>query len=104
MFTQDEYVYLKSQVKEVGWSCFGKESSMDVAVDLTAFHCFPLSEHKRIDLTKTSYTKANEQFIRERMRLWSKLKSEICLRCPFYGFGGEKCPGPCLAFRMNEIQ
>lgn len=104
MFTNTEYTYIQKEAGPIRWSCFGKDSSMDIAVDLTSFHCFPLSEHKRVDLTKTSYANANRMLIQERMRLWSKLKSDICLRCPFYGFGGDKCPGPCLAFRMNEMQ
>lgn len=102
MFTNDEYAYVKKEFKQMGWSCFGKESSMDVAVDMSAFHCFPLSEHKRVDLKSTSYAKANTLFIKERMKLWATVKKDVCLKCPFYGFGGEKCPGPCLAFNFNE--
>ncbi len=102
MFTDEEFGFVKKHIPHIGWSCFGKESSMDIAVDLTTFHCFPLSEHQRIDLKKTSYKAANSQMIRERMKLWNKLKKEVCLTCPFYGYGGDKCPGPCLAFAMNE--
>lgn len=102
MFSNEEFAFVKKHIPHIGWSCFGKESSMDIAVDMTAFHCFPLSEHQRIDLKKTSYKTANAQMIRERMRLWNKLKKEVCLECPFYGYGGDKCPGPCLAFAMNE--
>ncbi len=103
MFTTEQYEYIKKEVGFIGWSCFGKESSMDIAVDMTAFHCFPLSEHKRVDLKKISYQVANKALIKERMVLWERLKKEVCLKCPFYGYGGDKCPGPCLAFRMNEI-
>lgn len=102
MFSQEEFTFVKKHIPHIGWSCFGKESSMDIAVDMTAFHCFPLSEHQRVDLKKTSYTAANTVLIKERMRLWNKLKKDICLKCPFYGYGGDKCPGPCLAFSMNE--
>ncbi len=102
MFTNDEYVYIKKELQQIGWSCFGKESSMDIAVDMSAFHCFPLSEHKRVDLKSISYAKANLLFIKERMKLWATVKKDVCRKCPFYGFGGDKCPGPCLAFNMNE--
>lgn len=102
MFTKQEYDYIKKEFPFIGWSCFGKESSMDIAVDMSAFHCFPLSEHKRVDLNKISYKEANKQLIKERMVLWSKMKKEVCLRCPFFGYGGDKCPGPCLAFQINE--
>jgi len=102
MFTNSEYIYIKKEIGQIGWSCFGKESSMDIAVDMCAFHCFPLSEHKRVDLKTISYKKANSILIKERMKLWATLKKDICLKCPFYGFGGEKCPGPCLAFNINE--
>lgn len=102
MFTNDQFAYIKKELKYIGWSCFGKESSMDVAVDMSAFHCFPLSEHKRVNLKTNGYTKANSILIKERMRLWDNLKKDVCLKCPHYGFGGDKCPGPCLAFAMNE--
>lgn len=102
MFSDEQFSYIKKELKHIGWSCFGKESSMDVGVDMSAFHCFPLSEHKRIDLKTVGYAKANSELIRERMKLWARLKNEVCLKCPFYGFGGDKCPGPCLAFQMNE--
>lgn len=102
MFTNDQFVQIKKELKHIGWSCFGKESSMDVAVDMSAFHCFPLSEHKRVNLKTNGYAKANSILIKERMKLWSKLKKDICLKCSHYGFGGNKCPGPCLAFAMNE--
>lgn len=102
MFTSEQFDYFKSQTTFVGWSCFGKESSMDVAVDMSAFHCFPLSEHKRVDLTQISYREAHKRLIKERMALWSTVKKDICLTCPFYGYGRDKCPGPCLAFTMNE--
>lgn len=102
MFSEEQFAHMKKEVKQIGWSCFGKESSMDVAVDMSAFHCFPLSEHKRVNLKAIGYAKANSELIKERMKLWAQLKKEVCLKCPFYGFGGEKCPGPCLAFAMNE--
>ena len=102
MFTEEQYKYFKTQTKSIGWSCFGKGSSMDIAVDMSAFHCFPLSDHKRIDLTKVSYKEANKRLIKERMILWSQFKKKVCLKCPFYGFGSEKCPGPCIAFQINE--
>ena len=102
MFTTEEYSYIKKEFSFIGWACFGKESSMDIAVDMSAFHCFPLSEHKRVDLKKISYKEANKELIKTRMILWSQMKKKVCLTCPFYGFGEEKCPGPCLAFTINE--
>jgi len=102
MFSDEEFLHIKKELKHIDWSCFGKESSMDIAVDMSAFHCFPLSEHKRVDLKTMGYAKANSTLIKERMKLWSKLKKDVCLKCPHYGFGGNMCPGPCLAFAMNE--
>jgi MoaA/NifB/PqqE/SkfB family radical SAM enzyme len=102
MFSSEEFNYLNSEFPFMGWSCFGKESSMDIAVDMSAFHCFPLSEHKRVDLKKISYEEANRRLIKERMMLWAQMKKKVCLTCPFFGYGGDKCPGPCLAFQINE--
>lgn len=102
MFTTSQYEYIKQEFPFIGWSCFGKESSMDIAVDMSAFHCFPLSEHQRVDLKSISYMEANRKLIKERMLLWSQMKKEVCLKCPFFGYGGDKCPGPCLAFQINE--
>ena len=104
MFTDKQYDYFKSQTIISGWGCFGKTSTMDIAVDMSAFHCFPLSDHKRVDLSKISYKAARIQMMKERLVLWSKYKKDICLKCPFYGYGGLKCPGPCLAFCMNSIK
>lgn len=102
MFTQKQYDYVRSEITHMRWGCFGKESSMDVSVDLHAFHCFPLSEKKRIDLKKHDVSKANKELMKERMNFWSRLKKTTCKKCPFYGYGEEGCPGPCLAFLMNE--
>ena len=102
MFTDVQYKYFKLQSEFMGWSCFGKTSSMDIGVDLQAFHCFPLSDSNRFSLVKTNYKEAVRKLMKVRMEMWAKYKKEVCLKCPFYGYGGEKCPGPCLAFRMNE--
>ncbi len=102
MFTQQQYDYVGSEISHIRWGCFGKESSMDVSVDLHAFHCFPLSEKKRIDLKKHDFLKANKELMKERMTSWSSLKNNMCKKCRFYGYGEEGCPGPCLAFLMNE--
>ena len=102
MFTDKQYDFIKSQITLSGWGCFGKTSAMDIAVDMSAFHCFPLSNHKRVDLSKISYKAARIQMMKERLVLWSKYKKDTCLKCPFYGYGGTKCPGPCIAFRSNE--
>jgi len=102
MFTNEEYDILKGAVSSIGWSCFGKESTMDISTNLDAFHCFPLANYRRYNIDKKGYLESHRALTKMRLVLWSKLKMKYCVKCPFYGFGQEKCPGPCLAFRMNE--
>lgn len=102
MFTEEQLNYIKNKIPHINWSCFGKESSMDISVDTKAFHCFPLSEQKRVNLKNTTLVGANKILMKERMKLWARLKKSTCQKCKFYGFEKNKCPGPCLAFWMNE--
>ena len=103
MFTNLQYQYVKGQIDSLGWSCFGKESAMDIATDMTAFHCFPFSASKRIGLNGSSLKEIRKKLIKEHMILWSKHKNDHCLKGVHYGFGEEKCPGPCLAFQINRL-
>lgn len=102
MFTNEDYEYLKNESSFVGWGCFGKKSTLDISTNLNAFHCFPLSNHKRYNIKKIGYENSHRALIKMRMAFWSQLKIEACVKCSFYGYGEEKCPGPCIALRMNE--
>lgn len=98
MFTETQYVFIKNNVNILGFSCFGKSASFDIQTDLTAFHCFPLSPIHKLSTFKKSFNSVNKQLIKKRFYYWSKIRHSICLKCPFYGFGKDKCPGPCLGF------
>ncbi len=103
MFSDKEFAYIKTYIKKTDWSCFGKDSDGDVSVDMKAFHCFPLADVKRIDLRRDNVRHIESKLIRERIRLWNAFKLTQCISCPFYGFGKNKCPGPCIAFRINRV-
>lgn len=102
MFTNQQYDYVSKNVNIRGWGCFGKSGSMDVTTDLEAFHCFPLSTKDRFDAKKDSIKKIDAKLILKRYEYWKKIQLEICVKCPFYGHSFDKCPGPCIAFRMNN--
>jgi len=102
MFSRKQLDKLKKNGVELnGWGCFGKSSSMDVNPDLRAFHCFPLSTIKR-EKVVSSPIKNNSNFLNDRYIFWRKYESQICHKCPSYGHTPYKCPGPCIAFRMNN--
>jgi hypothetical protein len=102
MFTDKDYDYIINNSTLPGFGCFGKQSSMDVSTDMEAFHCFPLSEQKRIALREKGLLKTSGRLILDRLVLWKKTEKKICVTCPFYGTEAGKCPGPCIAFRLNE--
>lgn len=102
MFTDQQYDYLiKNDLDSTRWSCFGKNSSMDVQTNLSSFHCFPLSVKDRLSIKGISLNKANSAFLKKRFEYWSKIYLDICRKCPFYGHIPNKCPGPCIAFCTN---
>ena len=102
MFNENQFKYIKKEVEIPGFGCFGKESSFDLQTDMTAFHCFPLSTVDKIDTRHKSFSSVNNQLLKKRFSYWAKIRQQVCLKCPFYGFGEGKCPGPCLAFLMNN--
>jgi len=102
MFNENQFKYIKKEVKIPGFGCFGKESSFDLQTDLTAFHCFPLSTVDKIDTRNKRFSFVNNQLLKKRFSYWAKIRQEVCLKCPFYGFGEDKCPGPCLGFLVNN--
>jgi MoaA/NifB/PqqE/SkfB family radical SAM enzyme len=104
MFNENQFEYIKKEVEIPGFGCFGKESSFDLQTDLTAFHCFPLSPIDKIDTRHKSFSSANNQLLKKRFSYWAKIRQQVCLKCPFYGFGGGKCPGPCLGFLKNKYE
>lgn len=102
MFTNEEYDWLiKNGLKIVGWGCFGKGSSMDIATNMTSFHCFPLSTKHRLPVQADSLPAIDKQLISKRYDYWKNIHQTICKNCPFYGHVPGKCPGPCIAFLMN---
>ncbi len=103
MFTTSQLKYLKTiGVTFNGWGCFGKSSSMDINPNQTAFHCFPLSTVNRKKIT-SSPVLTNTALINDRYKFWHRIETLICRKCPFYGHTPNKCPGPCIAFRMNNL-
>ncbi len=84
-----------------GYGCYGKPSSMDIAVDNTAFHCFSLYNKSRISLYHKNIRLVYKKIIKQRFDLWNKLMLKKCQGCPFYGHSIDKCPGPCLGFLIN---
>jgi len=101
MFTNEEFNYIKKNIFILGWSCFGKASSMDITTGMEAFHCFPLSPIHRLSIKNTPLKKTDGKFLLKRYEYWKKIQLNKCKNCPFYGYGEGKCPGPCVAFRMN---
>jgi len=101
MFNNQEYKLIKKEVFIPGFSCFGKEASFDLQTDLTAFHCFPLSTIDKINTERKSFKMINKQLLKKRFSYWAKIRQKVCLKCPFYGFSKEKCPGPCLGFLFS---
>lgn len=102
MFNDQQYLLFKKEVISAGFGCFGKESSFDLQTDMTAFHCFPLSTKNKLKTHQRSFVQVEKNLLRQRFAYWAKIRQEICIKCPFYGFGKEQCPGPCLAFLMNN--
>lgn len=102
MFTNQQYALFKKEVVSRGFGCFGKESAFDLQTDMTAFHCFPLSSLDKINSLHRSFNSVENTLLKQRFKYWSKIRQEVCVKCPFYGFGKEQCPGPCLAFLMNN--
>lgn len=103
MFTDQQYEYIvKNGVSIDGWGCFGKESSMDIATDATAFHCFPLSSLKRESMS-LSLPVIDKNLVKKRYEYWKDIVFTKCKSCPFYGHVPGKCPGPCIAFRINDV-
>jgi len=104
MFTDEEYNYLTKQgLQFLGWGCFGKGSSMDIATNMSAFHCFPLSTKHRLSLTAHSLVKIDQTLMKKRYDYWGKINQKVCQKCPFYGHVPSKCPGPCIAFIINGV-
>lgn len=104
MFTNIQHDYIKSNGVEImGWGCFGKASSMDINPSMQAFHCFPLSTKHRLSLKSSDVTKLNGEFLKKRYEYWNDIYLSVCQKCPFYGHTPDKCPGPCIAFRMNSV-
>lgn len=101
MFTNEEFKLVKKETKFYGFSCFGKTASFDLQTELTAFHCFPLSTQDKINTQNKSFINVNKRLIKKRLEYWKKIRQNICIKCPFYGFGEEQCPGPCLGFLLN---
>lgn len=104
MFTDDQYKFLRKEVKILGFGCFGKEASYDLQTDMTAFHCFPLSTKDKVSTFHRSNSQVNKELLQKRFAYWGKIRQEVCLKCPFYGIGKDKCPGPCIAFLMNQAK
>lgn len=103
MFTNSQYRYLKkNKTKIFGWGCFGKTSSFDINPDLTAFHCLPLSTQYRLSLSSNNLSQVNKQFILLQYKYWGNILVETCQKCKVYGHMPNKCPGPCIAFQINE--
>lgn len=102
MFNDQQYALFKKEVISTGFGCFGKESAFDLQTDLTAFHCFPLSARNKIKTQHRSFSQVEKKLLQQRFAYWAKIKQEVCVQCPFYGFGKDQCPGPCLAFLMNN--
>jgi len=102
MFTQYEYKYVKKEANISGFGCFGKEASFDLQTDMNAFHCFPLSTKDKIKTVGRSFEAVDRSFIKKRFSYWKNIRQEICVKCPFYGFGKGKCPGPCIGFLINQ--
>lgn len=102
MFTNEEFKLIKKETNFYGFSCFGKTASFDLQTDLTAFHCFPLSTQDKINTQNKSFINVNKRLIKKRLEYWKKIRQNICIKCPFYGFGEEQCPGPCLGFLINK--
>lgn len=101
MFTNEEFKLIKKETNFYGFSCFGKTASFDLQTDLTAFHCFPLSTQDKINTKKKSFKNVNKKLLTKRLEYWKKIRQNICVKCPFYGFSNDKCPGPCLGFLFN---
>lgn len=102
MFNDQQYALFKKEVVNSGFGCFGKESAFDLQTDMTAFHCFPLANLDKINSQHRSFDSVENSLLKQRFKYWSKIRQEVCVKCPFYGFGKEQCPGPCLAFLMNN--
>lgn len=103
MFTKQQYDFLMQEGIEIlGWGCFGKASSMDINPSLQAFHCFPLSTKHRLSLQSNSLSKLHGEFLLKRYEYWKKIYLSVCQKCPFYDHTPDKCPGLCIAFRMNS--
>jgi len=103
MFTNNQFNYLKKEKVIIpGFGCFGKEASFDLQADLNAFHCFPLSTKNKVLAKRKNFKKVYGYFLKKQFLYWNKFKQEACLKCLFYGFEKNKCPGPCIAFLMNQ--
>ncbi|PIZ61869.1 hypothetical protein COY16_05845 [Candidatus Roizmanbacteria bacterium CG_4_10_14_0_2_um_filter_39_13] len=102
MFSTTQFSYMKKHVEYMGWSCFAKEGNIDVSSDETAFHCFPFSREYRLPIKGRSLEATSNKLFAHHMQIWAQQKNTICKKCPHYGFGADRCPGPCLAFQHNQ--
>lgn len=102
MFDQIQYKYIRKEVDILGFGCFGKKSSFDLQTNLNAFHCFPFSSSDKLPILHRSFDNVNRVFLKKRFFYMNKFRRDECLKCRFYGIGKHKCPGPCLAFSMNQ--
>jgi hypothetical protein len=76
---------------------------MDIATDMTAFCCFPLSTKNRISVGLNPLYKIEEKLLLERYEFWKTIYLKKCRKCSFYGYKKQgKCPGPCIAFILNR--
>ncbi len=102
MFTDKQYDYLaRNDLIISGWGCFGKGSSMDIQTNLSAFHCFPLSKNQP-SLKENSLNAVNRRLLKNRYTYWTETSLKECKKCLFYGHVPGKCPGPCIAFLINQ--
>lgn len=102
MFTNKEFKLIKKETNFYGFSCFGKAASFDLQTNLTAFHCFSLSTRYKINTPNKSFLNTYKKLIKKRFEYWKKIRENTCIKCPFYGFSKDKCPGPCLGFLLNS--
>lgn len=103
MFTDAQYEYVtRDNPDAVRFGCNGKKSSMDIATDLHAFHCFPLSVEKNINIRNKTLARVRSALLMQRRLHWQKSQPDMCRQCPFFGIGEGSCPGPCIAFRFNR--
>jgi hypothetical protein len=100
MFSDDDLNALQAAGASVAWRC---NPILDVGIEGTVIHCYPLSRLARLPLASERDATAFRRAFEERSRLYRQAGVfKECSTCPFMAKG--ECSGGCLAMTIRRFQ